>query len=451
MNVGVLFLAVLGRVFFALARSALVNIRRPRLVELEQRGVASARAIQQLTDNSGRFLATAEIGALLSQVTAAAVAADAFTAPLLERLLAIAPISPAIAHTVAFAVVVFVTALTLFIFGRLVPEAIAVRHTEPIALALVRPMQAFSVLLAPLVRFAVVFSNALSIPFGGQKRESATLVTEAELKTMVDAGEEEGLIEIEEKEMILSVLDFGDTVAREVMVPRIDIVAIDAATPFQEALAVIVRAGHSRVPVHSGTIDDIVGVLYSKDLLRALAEGRTPAIETLLRPVTFTPEAKPVNDLLQELQTSRVHMCVVVDEFGGTAGLVTIEDILEEIVGEIQDEFDSEEPKYVALPDGSGYELDAGVHLDDVNELLHSSLSTESSDTLGGYIYDQLGKVPTPGDVVRADGLLMQVLSVRDRRILKVKVNRAPAEKEGDAADERRTPDDEAAQTPHPG
>ena len=456
-----LALAVAGRIFFALARSALVNFRRSRLVELEQHGIASARAIQHLTDNSGRFLATAEIGALLSQVTAAALAATYFTQPLAARvrgIFALGPGSENPIYVLAFGTVVFLTALGLFIFGRLVPEALAMRHTEPIALALVRPMQMFSLLLSPLVRFAVIFSNTLSIPFGGQKRESATLVTEAELKTMVDAGEEEGLIEIEEKAMILSVLDFGDTVAREVMVPRIDIIAIDSTMPFDQALATLVRAGHSRIPVHSGTIDDIIGVLYAKDLLRALAEGRSPAIDTMLRPVTFTPEAKPVNDLLQELQKSRVHMCIVVDEFGGTAGMVTIEDILEEIVGEIQDEFDAEEPKFIALPDGSGYEFDAGIHIDDVNELLHTQLSNESNDTLGGYIYDQLGKIPTPGDHVHSDGLVMEVLGVRDRRILKVKVIRASNDqhdqKIGDPDhedDTRHRESDQAAPPSHPG
>lgn len=169
-------------------------------------------------------------------------------------------------------------ALFLFIFGRLVPEALALRYTEPLALALVRPMRWMSIALAPLVRFAVVLSNWLAIPMGGQKREGAALVTEEELKTMVDAGEEEGLIEEEEKEMILSVLDFGDTIAREVMVPRIDIVALEVNTPFSEALNVVVSAGHSRIPVYRGTIDDIIGVLYAKDMLAALRDQKTPSL-----------------------------------------------------------------------------------------------------------------------------------------------------------------------------
>ena len=349
-------------------------------------------------------------------------------------------------YAAAFTFVTLLMALGLFVFGRLVPEAIAVRHAEPLALALVRPMHAVSLLLAPLVRFAVLLSNALSIPFGGQKRESATLVTEEEIKTMVDAGEEEGLIEIGEKEMILSVLDFGDTVAREVMVPRIDIVSIDVSMPFDDALVATVRAGHSRIPVHTGNIDDIVGMLYAKDLLRAVADGHSPDIRSILRKVIFTPESKPVNDLLQDLQKSRVHMCVVIDEFGGTAGLVTIEDILEEIVGEIQDEFDTEEPKYVALADGSGYDFNAGVHIDDVAELLHARLSNDTSDTLGGYIYDQLGKVPAPGDRVRSDGLTMEVLHVRDQRILKVRVTHVPSENK----DDRNAGENESKSGPAP-
>jgi putative hemolysin len=417
-------LAIAARIFFSLARSALINMRRPRLLELEQRGSSEAKRIQALTDNSSRFLAAAEVGALISLVFAAGIA-TIYLVPTASAWLAdrSAPLlSAETAAVIAFCVIMLFTALFLFVFGRMVPEAIAVRYTEPIAMALVGPMRVASLLLNPLVKLAVVLSNALSIPFGGQKRESATLVTEEEIKTMVDAGQEEGLIEKEEKAMILSVLDFGDTLAREVMVPRIDIVAIDAETPFDEALSEVIKAGHSRIPVYRGGIDDVVGVLYAKDMLRALADGRRTPISQMVRPVTFTPEAKRVSELLQDLQKSRVHLCLVVDEFGGTAGLVTIEDILEEIVGDIQDEYDTEEPDVVPLADGAGYMLDAGLNLDDVNELLGSKLVSEANDTLGGFIYDSLGKVPDPGDMVKLDTVTMEVMSVKDRRIIKVKV-----------------------------
>ncbi len=273
----VLFLlAAALRAFFALARSALINMRRPRLVELEQKGVTSARAIQQLTEQSGRLLATAEVGALLGLVFSAGLAVLGFVPPLAAQVKALVgtSLTTGASDAIAFVIVMLAVALFLFVFGRLIPEALALRYTEPLALALVRPMQWMAIALAPLVRFAIVLSNWLAIPMGGQKRGSAALVTEEELKTMVDAGEEEGLIEEEEKEMILSVLDFGDTIAREVMVPRIDIVALEVNTPFSEALNVVISAGHSRIPVYRGTIDDIIGVLYAKDMLAALRDQK---------------------------------------------------------------------------------------------------------------------------------------------------------------------------------
>jgi putative hemolysin len=424
--------ATIFRSFFALARSALINMRRPRLVELEQKGVTSARAIQHLTENSGRLLATAEVGALLGLVFAAGFATVGFVPQVYDWLISlnIPVLSNDAYYAIAFILVMLAIGLILFVFGRLVPEALAVRYTEPLALALIRPMQLMSVLLSPFVRFAIVLSNLLSIPMGGQKRESASLVTEEEIKTMVDAGEEEGLIEIEEKEMILSVLDFGDTVARQVMVPRIDMMALDVSTPFDEALDQIIAAGHSRVPIFQGTVDEIIGILYAKDMLKSLRNGVKPPLEQILRKVYFTPESKPVNELLQELQKTRVHVSIVVDEFGGTAGLVTIEDILEEIVGEIQDEFDAEEPDSMPLPNGQGYILDASMNIEDAAEVLRVSLPAGESDTLGGFIYDQLGKVPVNGEIVKWDGLVFEVLSVSDRRILKVKVTYAPHEQD---------------------
>ena len=428
-TIGLFFVAVVLRAFFAAARSALINMRRPRLVELEQKGVTSARAIQQLTEQSGKLLATAEVGALLSLALAAGLAVRGFVPPVAEQLSALGGqiLTDEAIDATAFVIVTLAVALFLFVFGRLVPEALALRYTEPLALALVRPMQLMSLALAPLVRFAVVLSNWLAIPMGGQKREGAALVTEEELKTMVDAGEEEGLIEEEEKEMILSVLDFGDTIAREVMVPRIDIVALEVNTPFSEALNVVVSAGHSRIPVYRGTIDDIIGVLYAKDMLAALRDCKTPPLEQMLRPVYFTPESKRVIELLQELQKQRTHLCIVVDEYGGTAGLVTIEDILEEIVGDIQDEYDTEEePEAVPLAGEDGYILNAGMLIEDAAELLKVDFPEGESDSLGGFIYDQLGKVPVVGEKVNHSGWVFEVLEVNDRRILKVKATHGP-------------------------
>lgn len=440
------------RAFFALSRGALINMRRSRLVELEQRGVTSAIALQRLSDNSSQLLATAEVGSIFSLVIAAGIAVADFVPHTLLWVQSwqLEWLPEAAAQVIAYILVVFGASMFLFIFGRLVPEALAVRNPEPMALALVRPMQFSSFVLSPVVRLAVAISNLLSMPLGGQKRDSASLVTQEELKTMVDAGEEEGLIEEDEKEMILSVLDFGDTLAREVMVPRIDITAVEVNTSIKEVTDLIITSGHSRLPIYRETIDDIVGFLYVKDILKALHEDSEPPLAKLARPAYYTVESKKVSELLQEMQNRRVHACIVVDEYGGTAGMVTIEDILEEIVGDIQDEYDTEEPEVQLLPDNAGYIFDAGIDIDDVNDLLHVELPTDQSDTLGGFIYDQIGEVPEKGATVQFARLLFTVLEVNDRRILKVEVTHEPEESAQSDENENgvKTQDKDAAERP---
>jgi len=257
---------------------------------------------------------------------------------------------------------------------------------------------------------------------------------------MVDAGEEGGVIEEEEKEMIYSIFDLGDTLAREVMVPRIDMVAIEAGTSIVDALGVIVQAGHSRVPVYRGTVDNIVGILYAKDLLSYWHNIETLQLTQILREAYFIPETKKADELLQELQRRKVHVAIVVDEYGGTAGLVTIEDILEEIVGEIQDEYDTEEAMIeVVSPDEVIF--NARVAMDDVNDALAINLPTDISDTLAGLIYSQLGRVPVVGDQVTFDEVELTVLSVAGRRIKKVRAVRRAA---------RGAPPEPAAEHPAP-
>jgi CBS domain containing-hemolysin-like protein len=254
------------------------------------------------------------------------------------------------------------------------------------------------------------------------------LVTEEEIMTLVDVGEEEGAIEQEEKEMIYSIFRLDETLAREIMLPRIDIVALDINTPLDEAIEVITKAGHSRIPVYEDSLDHIKGLLYAKDLLTVRDEEKsTVELKTLLRPASFVPETKGVLDLLRELQSTKVHLTVVIDEYGGTAGLVTIEDIVEEIVGEIMDEYDlAEEAPYELLGDGE-YLFDARVGLDNFNHIVDAQLPDELADTLGGFIYGQLGKVPTTGETVETEQLRLKVTEIVDQRIRKVQVTRLAA------------------------
>jgi putative hemolysin len=259
------------------------------------------------------------------------------------------------------------------------------------------------------------------------------LVTEAEIMTLVDAGEEGGVIEEDERDMIYSIFQLGDTLAREVMVPRIDIHAFEKSTSLVETTDELLRNGHSRAPVYSETIDKIVGLVYIKDLLAAWRKDeQNETIEGLLREAYFVPEAKKVDDLLAELQVRRIHMAIVVDEYGGTAGLVTIEDIVEEIVGEIRDEYDeAEEAAYEYIGEGE-FLFSGKIDLDDVNRIVGSELPKDSGETLGGFIYSSLGRVPSIGDVIETGGLSLVVEQVTGRRIREVRAIRSEIDGAGD-------------------
>jgi putative hemolysin len=412
--------------FLAMARSALINVRKLRLRQLVEEGVKPARTAERLAEDASRLLATTQLGMMLTSVFAGATVA-VVSSPHLAKLLQ--PWLKGASSAVAFVVVVVLMAIVMLIFGELVPETVAVQHSERFALWLARPLAILTIVAMPLVRVVVWLSNAIARLFGAGPRGEMPFVTEEEIKTLVDAGEEEGVIQEEEKAMIYSIFELGDTLAREVMVPRIDVVALDVATPMVEALDAIMDVGHSRIPVFEETIDNVVGVLYAKDLLPYLREGRIDVpLKNILRAAYFIPETKKASDLLPDLQQRRVHMAIVVDEYGGMAGLVTIEDLLEEIVGEIQDEYDTEEP-FVEFVSDSEYLFDARVDLDDLNRLMAVALPTEDNDTLGGFIYTELGKVPVVGDQVTFEDLDFTVVSVAGRRIQKVRVERRfPAE-----------------------
>ena len=252
------------------------------------------------------------------------------------------------------------------------------------------------------------------------------LVTEEEIMTLVDASEEGGMIEEEEKAMIFSIFQLGDTLAREVMSPRIDIQGLDEKTTLLEATNALLSTGYSRAPIYKESIDNITGVVYMKDLLSAWRDGRSnETVKQFLREPYFIPEATKLDDLLAEMQARRIHMAVVVDEYGGTAGVVTIEDIVEEIVGEIQDEFDfGEEMPFQLLQEGE-FLFSGGIDLDDVNQLTGAELPKDTSETLGGFIYSQLGRVPIRGEEIEAGGLYLIVEEVAGRRIRKVRATKS--------------------------
>jgi putative hemolysin len=278
--------------------------------------------------------------------------------------------------------------------------------------------------LTPIVWTLSAITNFLVRIVGGQIKHRGPFVTEEELRLLVTVGEEEGVLEEEETEMIHSIFEFADTTVREVMIPRIDMVTLESDTTVGEAVDLALEAGFSRIPVYEENIDNIIGVLYTKDMLKQLREGHNSfLVRDLVRTAYFVPETKKLDDLLREIKQKHVHMVIIVDEYGSVAGLVTIEDLVEEIVGDIQDEYDREEKLYEQVSENE-YIFNAMISIEDFNDLMEQELEDSDYETLGGFLYAQLDKIPTVGDTITFNNLTFTVLSTRGRRITQVRVIR---------------------------
>ena len=326
--------------------------------------------------------------------------------------------------------------LAIFVLAEIVPRMYAVQHPEPAALATAGTVFVLGKVLGPVGLLFLLVANALMALLPGRAMAKGPFIAEEELREAGAGEENEGEIEEEERELIDSIFEFGDTVVREVMVPRPDMVTIPAGTAADDALETSLKAGYSRIPIYEGDSDNITGVLYAKDLMRRIHESHDrPLVSELARQASFVPEQKKVAELLREMQQQHVHMAVVIDEYGGTAGLVTIEDLIEEIVGEIVDEYDHEEPLVEPIDDNT-IRVDGKTPIDEVNELLGTELPHEEWDTVGGLVFDLTGRVPQPGETVRYDSTEFRTERVTGRRIRKVVITteRSGSAEEGEAA-----------------
>lgn len=396
--------------------SALTNISRLRLRQLLDRGVPRAQAINDLLDNPQRFPATILIINTISLLTIGGLSFYVTRALVYWwwRLLAM-----------------LLVLLIVLIFGVAVPKALALRNPERAALALYGPINIMRRLAAPIVAILSGLARPFVRIFGGRTAPAGPFVTQEEMRLLVNVGEEEGIIQQEEEELIHSIFEFGDTVVREVMVPRTYMVAVEDDSTVAEAADVALNTGHTRIPIYRETIDTVAGVATVQDMMRALRQGgeKLPVTQ-VMRPVHYVPETKKVDELLRELQKGRMHLAIVLDEYGGTAGLVTIEDLLEEIVGEIQDEYDVEPPMIEQISDNE-WHVDARVDLDDINDMLGTRWEAEDSDTIGGFVYEQLGRVPNPGDSVHIDPQhTITVLSTEGTRLKQLAVVHTHPEQE---------------------
>jgi putative hemolysin len=413
----VLLVALLFAATSAAAETALTSVSRIKIRNLAEEGDARAKRVLRLIEKPQLFLSTILVVSNVSVIVASTMA----------TLLAIR-----ISANFGEVISTVLLSLIVLIFCEITPKTAAVQNPEDWARVLAGPIEWLSKLLRWLIAALTWITSGIVRLLGGQTVRRGPFVTEEELRLLVEVGEEEGVLEEEEREMIHNVFELADTSVREVMVPRIDMVTVEADAPVEVAMRLIVQGGQSRIPVYDGSIDNIIGVLYAKDLLRIFASGQQPsAVRTLVRPAYFVPESKRLDDLLRELQQQRVHMAIVVDEYGAVAGLVTIEDLVEEIIGDIQDEYDREEQLFERVSENE-YIVDAKISLDDFNELLDTDLTGHGYETLGGFVYSQLDKIPTVGDTVTFENLTITVLGTKGRRVTKVKVVRRVEDERGD-------------------
>ncbi len=419
----IILVLILINGFFVAAEIAFVSVRRTRLDELAEAGDRRAKRAQVLMRDPGRFLAVIQVAITFLGALASAVAAVSIVTVVSEPLRQIAFLAD-YADTIALLFVTSIVAVVSIVLGELIPKGLALGNPDRIALTVSGPITLFAKIVSPLVAVLVALTRLISKPFGIDPTRTPEL-SAAEIRLIVEQGSQQGVLEAEEEQMISAVMSLSDSKLHEVMVPRIDIAAIDQEASFDDAVTLVLTEGHSRTPLYKESVDHIVGILYAKDLLRIIAAGGPrPRLRDIMRPALFVPESQAVDDLLNELQRRRVHMAIVLDEYGGTAGLVTIEDLLEEIVGEIQDEFDEEEPMKVILRDGEAI-LDGRADIDEMGELVDPPLELEDDeeyDTVGGFVYHRIGRVPVVGDTVAVDPFTITVIKVIGRRVGKVRV-----------------------------
>lgn len=390
--------------FFAMVDASLSHVSRARVGQLERDGVRGAARLRAVVDDAPRhisLLLLLQVGAeLLATTLVALVSVDRFGVGWRAVLLAAG-----------------VMTVVSFVLVGVGPRTLGRQHAYPVALRTAGLTHGLVRVLGPLTRLLILLANALT---PGRGYRQGPFASEVELREMVDLAEKGGSVEHGERDMIHSVFELGDTIAREVMVPRTEVVWIERHKTARQALALALRSGFSRIPVIGDNVDDIIGIAYLKDLVRRSQdprEGDRPVrVEEVMRSATFVPESKPVDELLREMQALRTHIAVVIDEYGGTAGLVTIEDILEEIVGEIADEYDVEErPTVEDLGDGTA-RVTARLSVEDLSGLFHVELPTDEVETVGGLLAQALGRVPIPGASVCVNGLELTAESAGGRR-----------------------------------
>ncbi len=425
LQIFVLVILILLNAFFAAAEIAFISLNDAKIEKQAKEGNKKAKSIEKMLKDPSKFLATIQIGITLAGFLSSAFASETFARKLAPLLNNIIPSVGITAWTnIAIIIITIILSYFTLIFGELVPKRLAMKHYEKISFATIGIIRGISIVTAPFVKFLTASTNIVSKLFGVSGDEEET-VTEEQIRMMIDVGEEKGTIDKEEKEMLNNVFEFNDKIVSEIMVPRTEIFAVDIDSTISEVIDMLSEDyRYSKIPVYENTIDEIKGIVYVKDILVS-QKNKNNKIKSLVKNAYYVPESKLVNELFEDMRKHKKQIAIVIDEYGGTSGIVTIEDILEEIVGEIYDEYDEIEEKYEKI-DENTYMFNGNVAIYEVEKVLGIKIPEGEYDTLSGYLIEELGRIPGEKEkpVIEIKEATYKVEKCKDKRIIKVKVCR---------------------------
>lgn len=419
----VLLILILLNAFFAASEIAFISLNDAKIEKQAKEGNKKAKQIEKMLKEPSKFLSTIQIGITLAGFLSSAFASDAFAERLAPILYNVMPfISLGIWKSISIILITIILSFFTIVFGELVPKRLAMKHYEKISFATIGVIRIISVITAPFVKLLTVITNAISKIFGVGENEEES-VTEEEIKMMVDQGEEKGTIQEEEKELINKVFEFNDITVSEIMRHRKDIFAVDINISGDELMHELSKEEYrySRIPVYDETIDEIKGVLYVKDILKNIGK-KSFRVKNIVKDAYFVSQTRLINEVFKELQKNKKQIAIIVDEYGGTAGLITMEDIIEELFGEIYDEYDEEEKEFEKI-DENTYMLAGNMAIYDVNKILNAEIPEGDYDTISGFLQEQLGRIPEDEEtpVVETKKVTYKIEEYEDKRILKIK------------------------------
>lgn len=429
LSVLLLIVLVLINGFFAASEIAVITLNDTKIKKMAEEGNKKAKKILKLTKNSSRFLSTIQIGVTLAGFLTSASAAQSYSAMLTDWLMQFIPGSRVVIDAVATVIITLVLSYFSLVFGELVPKKIAMQKAEALSFRFVGILQAVSVAFRPFISLLTASTNLVLKMIGINPDASEETVTEEEILMMVDAGEEKGVIDESAKDMISNIFDFNDATAVEAMTHRTDIAAVEDDASIQDVVDLSIAEGYSRIPLYHEDLDNILGIIYVKDLLKYVCMDSVPNVPlaALMRPAFFVPESKSCADLFKEMTERKTQIAIIVDEYGGTEGLITMEDLLESIVGNIQDEYDHEEEEIHQMGENT-YRVDGSTSISEIEDLTGVELPESEYDTIAGLMMERLGRVPAASEhpTVKIGRLNLTVLEVEERRISRVFIEREP-------------------------